>query len=312
MATPKEYVEDVYSLKDYFKKARAVGFQSTELGKAREILKRVIELKKKKKITLFLSFTANIIASGARGILSSFISTGVVDAIITTAGALEHDVMKAFFKYEIYRGERDEKLKQKGYNRIYNIIVPTRAYEKLEKINFELFKAFVEKKKLSLPPSQLARAYALYLEKHSKKAEESFLYQAYKRDIPVFCPGIIDGAIGLNLYFFRKLRKRYSSFSIDPSLDIERLASIVLGSSSTAGLVIGGGISKHHLIGSNILRGGLDYAIYISTSSPEDGSLSGAEPKEAISWSKLSSSSSFAFVKGEATLVLPLLFHGFF
>ncbi len=38
---------------------------------------------------------------------------------------------------------------------------------------------------------------------------------------------------------------------------------------------MGGGLSKHHTLWWNQYRGGLDYAVYITTASEWDGSLSG-------------------------------------
>ena len=49
-------------------------------------------------------------------------------------------------------------------------------------------------------------------------------------------------------------------------------------------------------IGVNILRDGLDYAVYVSTGTEYDGSLSGARPKEAISWSKINKEGNYVFV----------------
>ena len=45
--------------------------------------------------------------------------------------------------------------------------------------------------------------------------------------------------------------------------------------------MMGGGISKHHTLWWNQYRGGLDYAVYITTASEWDGSLSGALVTEA-------------------------------
>ena len=50
-----------------------------------------------------------------------------------------------------------------------------------------------------------------------------------------------------------------------------------------------------------------DYAIYITTSSPESGSLSGAPPEEAMSWGKVKAEAAFTSVKGEATILFTLL-----
>ncbi|MCX6772814.1 MAG: deoxyhypusine synthase family protein, partial [Candidatus Micrarchaeota archaeon] len=75
----------------------------------------------------------------------------------------------------------------------------------------------------------------------------------------------------------------------------------------TGGIILGGGIAKHHLIGAAILRNGLDYAVYLSTGTEGDGSLSGARPREAVSWNKLKDEKNSAFVEGDATLTFPLL-----
>ena len=51
----------------------------------------------------------------------------------------------------------------------------------------------------------------------------------------------------------------------------------------------------------------LDYAIYIQTGTEYDGSLSGAKPKEAVSWNKLKSESKSVCIEADATIVFPML-----
>ena len=55
-------------------------------------------------------------------------------------------------------------------------------------------------------------------------------------------------------------------------------------------------------------RNGLDYAVYISTAVEWDGSLSGARPREAVSWGKINEKAKFTIVEEDATVVLPLVF----
>lgn len=71
--------------------------------------------------------------------------------------------------------------------------------------------------------------------------------------------------------------------------------------------MIGGGISKHHTIWWNQFRGGLDYAVYLTTANEFDGSLSGAQTREAISWGKLRTDARHVTVEGDATITLPLI-----
>jgi deoxyhypusine synthase len=72
-------------------------------------------------------------------------------------------------------------------------------------------------------------------------------------------------------------------------------------------LIIGGGISKHHVIWWNQFKDGLDYCIYLTTAQEFDGSLSGALPKEAISWGKIKPTAKHVAVFGDVTITLPLL-----
>jgi len=127
--------------------------------------------------------------------------------------------------------------------------------------------------------------------------------------VPVFSPGITDSAIGLQTYFFKQKRGR-GDFGIDVTKDMGALAQLALDAEKTAGIVLGGGISKHHLIGINLMRGGLDYALYLSTSEGWEGSLSGAPPSEAVSWGKISESGRYVNIRGDATVMLPLLYYG--
>ena len=68
-----------------------------------------------------------------------------------------------------------------------------------------------------------------------------------------------------------------------------------------------GGISKHHVIWFNQFRNGLDYAVQVSTAVEYDGSLSGAQTREAISWGKVKEDASHITVEGDVTVLLPLV-----
>ena len=71
--------------------------------------------------------------------------------------------------------------------------------------------------------------------------------------------------------------------------------------------MIGGGISKHHTIWWNQFKGGLNYALFITTATQYDGSLSGARLKEAVSWGKIDKKAEYVTVDGDATIILPVL-----
>jgi len=57
------------------------------------------------------------------------------------------------------------------------------------------------------------------------------------------------------------------------------------------------------------MRNGADYAVYINTGQEFDGSDSGANPDEAVSWGKIKLTAKPVKVSAEATLVFPLIVH---
>jgi deoxyhypusine synthase len=135
-------------------------------------------------------------------------------------------------------------------------------------------------------------------------SEDSIIYWAYQNKIPVFVPGITDGAVGSQIWLFWQMHK---DFRINLLQDEQELADIVFTAKKTGALMIGGGISKHHTIWWNQFREGLDYAVYITTAVEYDGSLSGAQVREAISWGKVREDAKQVTVEGDATVLLPLL-----
>jgi deoxyhypusine synthase len=264
----------------------------SELSKAVDVLKSMQE----EYVFKILTFTANLIATGVRGIIKELCKKRYFDLIITTPGALEHDIMRVLGPYYVGSFDlNDVELHDKGLNRIGNVLVPTKRYEDFEKFFSKAVSTFDEQ----ISPMELARRMGKVI-----NSEDSFLYWCYKNDIPVFCPGIVDGAIGLNLYFIRK-KKKVELAILD---DMDKLAQWILDSDETGALIIGGGISKHFTIGMNLLRGGLDYAVYITTAVEWDGSLSGARTREAQSWGKIKERAKHVIVYGEATTLLPILY----
>ena len=80
-------LSDCNSASDLINSFSATGFQATNLSEA----VTVIEKMKKEKSTVFLAFTANLAASGLRGIIAELCEKKFIDALITTAGSIDHD-----------------------------------------------------------------------------------------------------------------------------------------------------------------------------------------------------------------------------
>lgn len=250
-----------------------------------------------------LSFTGNLLASGLRGVISQLVGSGLFNVVFTTTGALDHDIAKA-------RGARylkgffdsdDVELRNKGVYRLGNIFIPSSDYGPLVE---EFVRELIDKALL------IKREWALYellrLAGEMISDENSFLKNAYASGVEVFVPGWPDGAFGTALFI--EWSKRRGEFTLNYFRDMERLAELFFTrKGKSCALIIGGGISKHHAIWWAQFREGLDYAVYITTAMEYDGSLSGARPREAVSWGKLKVESRRTVVYGDATIILPLL-----
>ena len=278
--------------------ANSGGFESRNLADGVDILLKMFN---EQNCTKFLSFVGALISTGARGIFRDMVKNNMCDVIITTCGALDHDIARSYDRY--YAGDfrmDDGILLSKNIHRLGNILVPADNYGPLieEKMQSCLNDMYKESKR------QVA-SFEIADHIGSTLNESSFLYWAHKNKIPVIIPGIIDGAVGSQIWFFYQQHK---DFKIDILKDESKLSDIVFGAKKSGAFMIGGGISKHHTLWWNQFRGGLDYAVYITTSPEWDGSLSGALVAEAISWGKVTSKARQTTIHGEATMLLPFIY----
>jgi len=282
------------------------GFSVRYVSKAVDVLRDMVN---DQECTVFLGFTANLVATGLRGILSAVINEGYVDAIVTTGGSIDHDIARAFSgRYYLGEFEYDDvELKRANIHRLGNILIPFESYGSLiESKVHEILDEIISQKN-SWTPSELLRVVGERIDD-----ESSILYQASRKNVPIFSPGILDSAFGTALFTYNEAKRNSSSGTIklDVLGDMRKMADIIYDSKRLGALILGGGISKHHIIWWSQFRGGLDYAVYISTAVEWDGSLSGARTREAISWGKLKPSARHVFVPADATLVFPIIIMG--
>ena len=277
------------------------GFEGRHLANGVEILKKMLN---EKNCTRFISFVGALMSTGNRGIVRDMIKNKMFDCIITTCGALDHDIAKSFSSY--YEGDfrlDDQFLLKKDIHRLGNILIPNKNYGPLieNKVQPILQKLYHNSKSSrEFAPSEIIR----YIGSHLN--ESSFLYWAFKNNIPVFVPGIVDGAVGNQIWLFNQSHK---DFKIDILKDQTKLSEIIFDAKKTGAFMMGGGLSKHHTLWWNQYRGGLDYVVYITTASEWDGSLSGAPVAEAISWGKVTTQAKQVTIHADVSIVLPFIYY---
>jgi deoxyhypusine synthase len=294
------YIKDLQweqgiTLKTFMNKLSQVGFQSIELGKA---AKAIVKMKQEQ-AKIYLTFTSNMVTSGLRGFFAQVISLHMADVIVTTVGGIEEDIMKAKGeKFQVTTFFSDDySLHEKGMNRVGNLLVSNESYAKFEDvINPMLRQLYQQKKRWAV--SDLLKEIGLMLDD-----ENSILYQAAKKNIPIFCPAITDGALGFHLWM---LQQKHPDFIVDVVQDFKNIVTATSHDDKKGIIALGGSISKHHALLAALLNGGIDYAVYMSTARYTSGSMSGATTQEAKSWGKIKDDSDAVTVTGDVTILFPL------
>ena len=304
MIKPGRPVKDISIKKDdsiqsiFDAMSESGGFESRNLAEGLDIL---YAMNQDKACLKFLSFVAAVTSTGLRGIIRDMLKNKMFDVVITTCGALDHDIARYFSNYlEGSFTLDDNELVEKNIHRLGNVLVPMESYGPLieEKMQAFLEKVYKSGKK-EMSTFEITRMIGENL------GEGSFLYWAYKNNIPVIVPGIMDGAVGSQIWFFTQ---KHSDFKLNVAADSDLLSGLIFKAKKSGALMIGGGISKHHTLWWNQYRNGLDYAVYITTAQEFDGSLSGALVREAISWGKVAQKAKQTTIHAEATTILPFLY----
>jgi len=281
-----------FDFNEFLKSYESTGFQASNLAKAVEIIKKM----RKEKAFIYLGYTSNMVSSGLREIIRYLAEHKMIDVLVTTAGGIEEDFVKCFGDFKSGRFEADgAELREKGINRIGNIFVPNSRYIKFEEWVLPILSGY---KNEILTPSKLIRILG---EKINNK--DSIYYWAYKNNIPVFCPAIMDGSLGDMIYFFKSDNPQ---FKLDITDDTWDLNNSTIGKKKTGMIILGGGVVKHSICNANLYRNGADYAVYINSNPEFDGSDSGASPEEAKSWGKIAGNENVK-VFGDATILFPLI-----
>ncbi len=301
---PGRPVEDISIKKDdaigiiFEQMSKSGGFESRNLADGLNILSSMIE---DRDCLKFLSFVGAVISTGLRGVITDMVKNKMCDVIITTCGALDHDIARHYSNYlEGSFTLDDSELADKEIHRLGNVLVPLKSYGPLieEKVQAFLQKEYASRKK-EMSTHDICKVIGTNL------GEDSFLYWANKNNIPVIVPGIMDGAVGSQIWMFTQ---KHSDFRINVAADGDLLSGLIFKAKKSGALMIGGGISKHHTLWWNQYRGGLDYAVYITTAQEFDGSLSGALVREAISWGKVTQNAKQTTIHAEATIIVPFLY----
>merc|ERR1719187_2515989 len=299
------------------------GFQATNFGLAVEETNKMISKREepipedkrescantelgpevKNNCTIFLGYTSNMASCGVRETLRFLVQHRMVDCLVTSAGGIEEDFIKCLAP--TYIGDFSlpgRELRDKGINRIGNLLVPNNNYVKFEDWLMPILDKMLEEQKndgIVWTPAKIIHRLGLEIDN-----EESIYYWAAKNNIPVLCPALTDGSLG-DMMFFHSYKK--PGLVVDILQDLRTINQLAMRSVNTGMIILGGGLIKHHICNANLMRNGADFSVFVNTAADFDGSDSGARPDEAISWGKIRKEAKPVKIYGETSLIFPLL-----
>ncbi len=287
---------------------RGCAFGAGRLAKAVDIYEEMLN----EETTKFVGIAGALVPAGMRPILAEMVRERYVDVVVTTGANLVHDIIEALGEHHYLSGDTaasaggfaevdDGWLRKQGIDRIYDVVVHDEAFAHLEDFLRGVFEQ-LNHKRYSI--RELLTAIGENLSDRN-----SILRSAVDRDVPVFCPAIADSMIGLHAWIY----KQAGALEVDAFDDTRELIDLFCEAKRTGAIILGGGVPKNFIFQSALIaprkegQEGLDYAIQITTKTPEDGSLSGATLEEAKSWGKIGENAKAVTVYCDATIALPII-----
>ncbi|MBN1455184.1 MAG: deoxyhypusine synthase [Methanomicrobia archaeon] len=299
-------IGDHMSIDELVSGLRSSAFGAGRLAKAVDIFTAM----QTEETTKFMGVAGALVPAGMRTLLAELIRDRYVDVVVTTGANLVHDILEALGEHHYLiestntdaHGDRDDVwLRKRGIDRIYDVFVHDEAFARLEEFLHGVFE------------HMSGRRYSIreFLTAIGENLSDpgSILRSAVERDVPVFCPAIADSMIGLHAWLYKQM----GSLEVDAFDDMKELIELFSVAPRAGALILGGGVPKNFIFQAALIaprpagKEGLDYALQITTSTPEDGSLSGATLEEAKSWGKISEHAKTVTLYGDATIALPLI-----
>lgn len=303
-------VNNIQNINDLLENLRYCGFQGGNLGKALDILEKIVS---EKEILTVMTLSGAMVPAGMGEIICILMEYKLIDVLVSTGANIIHDLVDAIVNIGHYKGNPeadDDKLFNLRINRIYDVFLPEENYEQTENKLLGIIKEIYNEKIIHTTSNELLRKVG---EKINKRC---ILSVAAQNNIPIFVPAFSDSEFALNLIKY-SVREGYD-FKFDILKDVQDFADIIRNSKEYATIIIGGGVPRNWaqqvfpLLDQidNIQNLGYNYSVRIHTAMEYDGGLSGCTLSESKSWGKYHPESKYISVWCDATIALPILVTG--
>jgi deoxyhypusine synthase len=293
----------------------SMAFSARDLNRAADIYDRML---KDKECGIILCLAGSLISAGLKKIFVDMIRNNMVDAIVSTgANIVDQDFFEALgFKHyiapdEFKSGMRDGELREMAIDRIYDTFIDEEDLRVCDETTQKIFDG-IEPGQYS--SRELLNEFGRYLDENGgPKCDDSIIYEAYKKDVPIFCPAFSDCSAGFGLVHHLHSKEGEAHVSWDGGKDFYELTQLKIHNGTTGIFMIGGGVPKNFtqdiVVAAEVL--GHDapmhkYAVQVTVADVRDGALSSSTLKEASSWGKVDTVFE-QMVYSEATLAVPLI-----
>ncbi len=281
-------------------------FQARNLARGVEIWAEMLE----GEATIFLGLAGAMVPAGMRQVMVYLIQNRLIDCLVSTGANLFHDLHESLGRFH-WKGSAhadDRELARSKIYRIYDVLASEEEFDSTEEFatNFS--------NRLDQDRAYTTREYFFLLGKElsTKGKEEGILTAAAKANLPIYCPAPGDSVFGTALAAAQV--KGENKLLFDIVTDVIEMVKIASAAKSSGAILIGGGTPKNFIqqielcgyIFGKELRGH-EYAIQITTDSPQWGGLSGCTFDEAHSWRKVSPNAKTVTINCDATIAFPLM-----
>jgi deoxyhypusine synthase len=318
MANKKDYLKSVikhidikeHNVVKLVDSMEDMAFTARDLNRAAKIYDMMI---KDENCGVILTLAGSLFSAGLKRVVYDMIMNNMVDAIVSTGAIMvDQDFFEALgFKH--YKGTKwvdDNEMRDLHIDRIYDTFIDE---DELRICDETTAKIFDSMKPGAYSSREFLWEFGKYLDENGgPKVDDSVIYAAYKKNVPIFIPAFSDCSAGFGFVMHQHTHPD-NYVSCDSGKDFYELTKIKLHSKETGIIMIGGGVPKNFtqdiVVAADILQEDADmhkYAIQITVADERDGALSGSTLKEASSWGKVSTSYE-QMVYAEATVAMPLV-----
>ena len=296
----KDFRPKKQSVDELVKQLKSTAFNARKLSEAIDLLEEMI---RDKDCVKFLGLSGALVPAGMRSCIVEMIKNKWVDIIVSTGANITHDLACCFGEEYIQcepEKVNDIELREKGFERIYDLISPTSTMEKLEKNIQRILKQIEEGE------------YATFelMEEIGKRIEDknSIVKNAFENKVKIIIPGLVDSILGIQVWMYSQDHNLKVNELKDLGYLINLNFDLKKEGKNTGALILGGGVPKNFIFQSVLVADKPHrYLVQITVERPEYGGLSGATLEEAKSWGKADEKSKLCKVYCDSTIALPII-----